>query len=64
VPPGHGLVYLAALALGRSSLFRERSRVAVTATVVFGGAWAAGPTSSAPSGSPACSASWPGAATG
>jgi hypothetical protein len=42
VPPGHGLVYLAALALGRSSLFRERSRVAVTATVVFGGAWAAG----------------------
>jgi len=40
VPPGHGLVYLAALALGRSRLLRSHSRLAVTATVLVGGAWA------------------------
>jgi hypothetical protein len=40
VPPGHGLVYLAALALGRSPLFRRNRRVLVTATVVLGGGWA------------------------
>jgi hypothetical protein len=40
VPPGHGLVYLAALALGRSQLFREHARLAVAAVVVIGGAWA------------------------
>ena len=40
VPPGHGLVYLAALALGRSRLLREHERLAVTAVVVIGGAWA------------------------
>jgi hypothetical protein len=40
VPPGHGLVYLGALALGRSRLLREHSRFAVTAVVVLGGAWA------------------------
>jgi hypothetical protein len=40
VPPGHGLVYLAALALGRSRLFREHSRVVVTATVTVSGLWA------------------------
>lgn len=40
VPPGHGLVYLAALALGRSELFRQWSRPLVAATVVVGGAWA------------------------
>jgi hypothetical protein len=41
VPPGHGLVYLAALALGRSRLLREHSRSAVALTVVLGGGWAA-----------------------
>jgi hypothetical protein len=40
VPPGHGLVYLGALALGRSALFRYHRRVLVTATVLIGGAWA------------------------
>jgi len=43
VPPGHGLVYLGALALGRSALFRARARwlipaaiAAVTAYAGFG----------------------------
>jgi hypothetical protein len=40
VPPGHGLVYLAALALGRSPLFQRYRRTLVTATVVIGGSWA------------------------
>ena len=40
VPPGHGLVYLAALALGRSRLLRAHSRLAVTAVVLVGGGWA------------------------
>ncbi|HET9654923.1 MAG TPA: hypothetical protein VFP72_06195 [Kineosporiaceae bacterium] len=39
VPPGHGLVYLAALALGRSAVVRSARRPLVTATVVLGGAW-------------------------
>jgi hypothetical protein len=41
VPPGHGLVYLAAVALGRSALLRAAPRLAVGATVLVGGAWAA-----------------------
>jgi hypothetical protein len=41
VPPGHGLVYLAALALGRSAVLRARPRPAVAATLLVGGAWAA-----------------------
>jgi hypothetical protein len=41
VPPGHGLVYLAALAIGRSAPVRARLRPLVTLTVVVGGAWAA-----------------------
>jgi hypothetical protein len=41
VPPGHGLVYLAALALGRSPLLRAHSRLAVSLTVLAGGSWAA-----------------------
>lgn len=41
VPPGHGLVYLAALCLGRSPLFARHSRVLVTLTVVLGGLYAA-----------------------
>jgi hypothetical protein len=40
VPPGHGLVYLAALCMGRSSFFREHSRSLVSATVVLGGLYA------------------------
>ena len=40
VPPGHGLVYLAALALGRSVIFDRFRRPLVTATVVIGGAYA------------------------
>jgi hypothetical protein len=39
VPPGHGLVYLAALALGRSAWAHRRAGPVVTATVVLCGAW-------------------------
>ncbi|MBI1376331.1 MAG: hypothetical protein GC157_02440 [Frankiales bacterium] len=38
--PGHGLVYLAALTLGRQPLVRENARAAVRLTVVLAGAWA------------------------
>ncbi|CAN5683388.1 hypothetical protein BH24ACT13_BH24ACT13_06810 [soil metagenome] len=41
VPPGHGLVYLCALALGRSDAFRAWARPLVVATVALGGAYAA-----------------------
>lgn len=40
VPPGHGLVYLAALALGRSPFAQRHRRPLVAATVVLGSAWA------------------------
>lgn len=40
VPPGHGLVYLAALCIGRSTLARAVSRPAMIATVIGGGLWA------------------------
>jgi hypothetical protein len=40
VPPGHGLVYLAAFSLGRSRLLREHSRTAVALTIAVGGGWA------------------------
>lgn len=40
VPPGHGLVYLAALALGRSAVFQRYRASLVTVTVIVGGAWA------------------------
>jgi hypothetical protein len=40
VPPGHGLVYLAALTLGRSALFARAPRLLSWATGVVGGAWA------------------------
>lgn len=40
VPPGHGLVYLGALALGRSDLFRARSRLVLGAVLAAGGCWA------------------------
>ena len=41
VPPGHGLVYLGALSVGRSDLVRRHSRSLVAATVLVGGGWAA-----------------------
>jgi FtsH-binding integral membrane protein len=41
VPPGHGLVYLCALAMGRSEWLRRRLPAAVVATLVVGGAYAA-----------------------
>jgi hypothetical protein len=41
VPPGHGLVYLAALCLARSRFFGRHERVLVIATVVGAGAYAA-----------------------
>lgn len=40
VPPGHGLVYLAALALGRSAWARRHGGVLLPATLVAGGCWA------------------------
>lgn len=40
VPPGHGLVYLAAFALGRSAWAHRHSRRFVTVTLVAGGCWA------------------------
>jgi hypothetical protein len=41
VPPGHGLVYLAALALGRSVFVRARLPVMMWLVLVVGGVWAA-----------------------
>jgi hypothetical protein len=40
VPPGHGLVYLAALCLGRSAAFRARPRALVIGASVAVGAYA------------------------
>jgi hypothetical protein len=40
VPPGHGLVYLAALTFGRLPVVRRHASLAVRATVVVAGAWA------------------------
>ena len=40
VPPGHGLVYLAALTMARTRFFAAYSRQLVTATVVLGGLYA------------------------
>jgi hypothetical protein len=40
VPPGHGLVYLGALALGRSPSVKSRQRALIPAVVLIGGAWA------------------------
>ncbi|MBA2508242.1 MAG: hypothetical protein H0V32_05995 [Nocardioidaceae bacterium] len=41
VPPGHGLVYIAALALGRSLLVRAHLRLGTALVLVVGGCWAA-----------------------
>jgi hypothetical protein len=40
VPPGHGLVYLSAIALGRSRLFADRRRLLVSAALAAAGTWA------------------------
>ena len=40
VPPGHGLVYLCALALGRTTAFRARRGVLVAATIAVGAGYA------------------------
>ena len=41
VPPGHGLVYLAALAVGRMAFVRARERLCSVAVLVTGGSYAA-----------------------
>jgi hypothetical protein len=41
VPPGHGLVYLGALAMGRSELFARNGRWLVPATLTVAGGYAA-----------------------
>jgi hypothetical protein len=41
VPPGHGLVYLSAFALGNAGLIARHRRVAVALVLAAGGAWAA-----------------------
>jgi hypothetical protein len=40
VPPGHGLVYLSAIAMGRSRLFADHRRMIVPATLAVAGSWA------------------------
>ena len=50
VPPGHGLVYLAALNLARSTLAGRAGPWVRGATVLAGGAWAAWGISGAPRG--------------
>jgi hypothetical protein len=40
VPPGHGLVYLAAIAMGRSGAFARGRRVVVPVTLAIAGVWA------------------------
>lgn len=40
VPPGHGLVYLAALGLGRSAFVRAHLRLCRVVVLSVGGAWA------------------------
>lgn len=39
VPPGHGMVYLTAVALGRSGLFQRHARWIATFVVLVCGAW-------------------------
>jgi hypothetical protein len=41
VPPGHGLVYLSAFALGHAALVARHRRAAVGAVLAVGGGWAA-----------------------
>lgn len=41
VPPGHGLVYLSAFALGHAALVERHRRAVMWLVLVIGGAWAA-----------------------
>ena len=41
VPPGHGLVYLSAFALGHAALVQRHRRAAVALVLTVGGVWAA-----------------------
>lgn len=41
VPPGHGLVYLAALSIGRTAFVRAHARACAAAVLVIGGGYAA-----------------------
>jgi len=41
VPPGHGLVYLSAFAIGHAAWVERHRRTSVVAVVVLGGGWAA-----------------------
>jgi hypothetical protein len=41
VPPGHGLVYLSAFALGHAMFVQQRIRAASAVVLVLGGIWAA-----------------------
>jgi hypothetical protein len=40
VPPGHGLVYLASLCIGRSALARSAGRTLIGGMLLVGGTWA------------------------
>jgi hypothetical protein len=40
VPPGHGIVYLTAVVLGRSAVFQRHARFILLFVVLFGGTWA------------------------
>jgi hypothetical protein len=40
VPPGHGLVYLSAFALGHAALVQRHRRASVTLVLLLGAAWA------------------------
>jgi hypothetical protein len=40
VPPGHGLVYLSAFAVGHAAFVQRHRRTAVAAVLAVGGAWA------------------------
>lgn len=39
VPPGHGMVYLSAIALGRSALFQNYARAITVVVIILGSAW-------------------------
>jgi hypothetical protein len=41
VPPGHGLIYLSAIALGNAALVARHPRAAVSVVLAVGGGWAA-----------------------
>ncbi|MGH3472919.1 MAG: hypothetical protein ACRDPG_12865 [Nocardioidaceae bacterium] len=41
VPPGHGLVYLAALSIGRMAFVRAHARMLMALVILVGGTWSA-----------------------